>query len=74
MYADPLIPLGIAWAPYQWRVNPSIPHIERPGQLCRLTSSTVDAVGQLWFYVEFDDGYRTALLPGDLLPEPSVQS
>lgn len=72
--ADRSTSRGAAWAPFQWRVNPSIPHIERPGQLCRLTSSTVDAVGQFWFYVEFSDGHRSAYLPGDLLAEPAVQS
>ena len=71
MYAtpDPALPLGIAWAPYQWRVDADIPRIERPGQLCRLVGYYRDAIGQLWFCVEFPDGYHSRYLPGDLIAE-----
>lgn len=72
MYSNPLpsLPLGIAWAPYQWRVDASIPEIERPGQLCRLVGYHHDAIDQLWFIVVFEDGHESQYLPGDLIAEP----
>jgi hypothetical protein len=72
---EPSVPLGIAWAPYQWRVDADIPNIERAGQLCRLVGyrkeSTASAV---WFEVEFADGYRSEYFAGDLVAEPVWRS
>lgn len=72
MYSNPLpsIPLGIAWAPYQWRVNAGVPHIERPGQLCKLVGHRHDAADQLFFRVRFADGHESEYLPGDLIAAP----
>lgn len=67
---DPSLPLGIAWAPYQWRVDADIPDIERPGQLCELVGHHHDVIGQLWFCVRFSDGYESQYLPGDLIAAP----
>ena len=67
---EPSVPLGIAWAPYQWRVDADIPNIERPGQLCRLIGHCHDFVDQLWFIVQFPDGHHSQYLPGDLVAEP----
>lgn len=69
MYASPSIPLGIAWAPYRWRVDPAIPGIERPGQLCELVEFVEDHFGDVWFVVEFGDGQRGTYLPGDLVAD-----
>lgn len=70
MYASPPIPLGIAWAPYQWRVRADIQHIERPGELCRLVEFVEDEYGHVWFVVRFGDGSHGTYLPGDLQAEP----
>lgn len=72
--SDPSLPLGIAWAPYQWRVDAAIPAIERPGQLCRLVGHHHDPIGQLWFCVRFADGHNSQYLPGDLVAEPVCRS
>jgi hypothetical protein len=72
MYSNPCesAPLGLAWLPYQWRVDAAIPHIERPGQLCKLVGQCHDAIDQLWFVVRFVDGHESQYLPGDLIAEP----
>lgn len=71
MYASPLISLGLAWSPYQWRVRADIEYIERPGELCRLVEFVEDQFGDVWFVVAFSDGSRGTYLPGDLQAEPA---